>query len=466
MGNLVLYNTKTRQKQILKKKNPFTIYTCGPTVYARAHIGNFRTFVCEDLMRRTLKFLGYKVKQVMNLTDVDDKTIKGAVESQCSLKEYTTPFIEAFFQDLKELGIEPVEFYPKATDYIKQMIQIIEVLIKKKHAYKTEDGNVYFNIESFEHYGHLSHLKLHELKVNASKRLAQDEYDREHVSDFILWKAHDLQRDGSIYWSSPFGKGRPGWHLECSCMAMDILGKTIELHAGGVDNIFPHHENEIAQSQCYSNKPFANYWMHVEHLVVDGKKMSKSLGNFYTLEDLLNKGYRGGQIRYLLLSAHYKTPLNFTLEALDASKQALYRLNTTYKRLKKITKKETKVASMDFVESTIEEFTDALSDDLNISKALSHLFDFVRKVNQLIDQDQIDKARAKQLVQTFEHLNTPLNLLEKTTGIPEEIKRLAKKRQEARQAKDFTLADLIRKEVEDKGYLIKDTPNGFDLTLF
>ncbi|NGX31277.1 MAG: Cysteine--tRNA ligase [Chlamydiae bacterium] len=462
MHKLVLYNTLTHQKQILEPTSPFLMYTCGPTVYDMAHIGNFRTFVCEDLLRRVLEFLGYKVKHVMNITDIDDKTIKGAIEKKVSLQEFTEPYTDAFFEDLTLLGCKKANAYPKATEFIPKMIQIIEKLIKTKHAYSMSDG-VYFDIHSFKHYGKLSHLNLEELQAGASKRCHVDEYDRKHISDFVLWKAYDPKRDGDIFWVSPFGKGRPGWHLECSCMAMDLLGETIDLHAGGVDNIFPHHENEIAQSESLSKKPFVKHWFHVEHLLVNNKKMAKSLGNFYTLKDLIKKGYTGTCVRYLLLSAHYKTQLNFTLEALDSAKQACDRLNTLYHRLHTV-KNEGSYDAKDLIESTLFEFTEALIDDLNISKALSHLFDFVRAVNALIDENQMSTNLAKECIATLEKLNEPLNIIEiKKASIPKDIVLLAKKRQQAREQKDFELADLVRKEVEEKGYLIKDTPKGFEI---
>jgi cysteinyl-tRNA synthetase len=335
---LKFYNTETREKEEIFPSNGRIIrmYTCGPTVYNFAHIGNFRTYVFEDLLRRTIKFFGFSIQQAMNLTDVDDKTIKGALEKKITLNAFTQPFKEAFFEDLKTMGIESVEHYPQATDYIPEMIAMIQTLIEKGLAYRGHDESIYFAIAKFPSYGRLSHLHLNALKAGASQRVAVDEYDKENISDFVLWKAYDPVRDGDIFWESPFGKGRPGWHIECSAMAMRLLGETIDIHVGGVDNMFPHHENEIAQSEGYSSCKFVKHWLHSEHLLVDHKKMSKSLGNFYTLRDLLKAGYTGRQVRYMLLHTHYRTPLNFTLAGLDAAAQTLIRLSDFMLRLQNI----------------------------------------------------------------------------------------------------------------------------------
>jgi len=332
---LKLYNTASRQKETLVPLYDWHVklYTCGPTVYHFVHIGNFRTFIFEDLLRRVIKFFGFKLTHVMNLTDVDDKTIKGAIAKGVKLDEFTEPYKKAFFEDLEILHIEKAEFYPAATAYIQEMIGMIQVLLDKDVAYKGGDGSVYFSINKFPHYGCLSHLNLDELKTGASERVVSDEYEKDHAADFVLWKHYEAERDGKIFWESPFGPGRPGWHLECSCMAIELLGETIDIHVGGVDNMFPHHENEIAQSEAYSGKTFAKIWMHAEHLLVDGKKMSKSLGNFYTLRDLLDQGFNGQQIRYLLLQTHYKTQLNFTFQGLEAAKSSLQRLHDFIQRL-------------------------------------------------------------------------------------------------------------------------------------
>jgi len=463
--SLKIYNTETKQKEVVFPIDgkQIRMYACGPTVYNFAHIGNFRTYVFEDLLRRTLKFFGFDVKMVMNITDVDDKTIKGAIEKNVTLEDFISPYLDAFFEDLKKLNIEPAHNYPKATEYIQQMIDIILNLIEKGYAYTGSDGSVYFSVHKFQQYGRLSHLNLNELKSGASNRVESDEYDKEEASDFVLWKAYDPKRDGKIYWDSPFGQGRPGWHLECSTMAMKILGKSIDLHCGGVDNIFPHHENEIAQSECYSGRQFVKIWAHSEHLLVDGKKMSKSLGNFYTLRDLLNKGYTGDQVRYMLLHAHYRTQLNFTLKGLDSTAASLQRIQDFIDRLKDI-RSDNEFGEMD---KTIEEFkfkfAGALADDLNIALALSVLFDFIRLVNQLIDNNKLGQKNVDKVLGFLELLNQVLAFLplEKSTlKIPNEITEALQKRDEARKAKNWSLADELRDFITSKGYLIEDGPSG------
>jgi cysteinyl-tRNA synthetase len=459
--DIYLYNTLSREKEKLKvKDNLVKMYTCGPTVYNFAHIGNFRTYVFEDLLRRFLQYMGFDVEQVMNITDVDDKTIKGAIENKQSLQEYTQTFKKSFFEDIQTLNIEKVEHYPEATAYVQEMVKIIEGLLKNKHAYVGQDKSVYFSITSFPSYGKLSHLKQKDLKTGASNRVS-DEYDKENASDFVLWKAYDEKRDGGIFWESPFGKGRPGWHIECSAMAMAILGKTIDIHCGGIDNIFPHHENEIAQSECYSKKTFAHYWLHAAHLVVDNKKMSKSLNNFYTLRDLLQKGYSGMQIRYMLLQTHYRMSLNFTFQELDAVKASLQRLNDCIARLQKIERESVYVVKKDIVEAE-DEFQKALCDDLNISQGLAVVFTFVRLVNTLCDEEKIGTAQAREILDFFMRLDQVLGVMtfEDTLQIPFEIHEALQKRQKARKEKDFSKADELRDFIHSKGYVIEDTPKG------
>lgn len=467
------FNTETRQKDVVTPIHPgqITMYTCGPTVYDFAHIGNFRCYVFEDLLRRTLQFFGLKVKQVMNLTDVDDKTIRGAITKKVSLNEYTQKYKDAFFDDLKTLSIQPVEYYPAATDYIPQMIEMIEGLIKKGAAYQGGDGSIYYAIKKFPRYGCLSHLNLDELQVGASERVAADEYDKDHVSDFVLWKKYDPERDGEIFWESPFGKGRPGWHLECSAMAMNLLGESIDIHVGGVDNMFPHHENEIAQSEAYSGKKFVKIWLHVEHLIVENRKMSKSLGNFYTLRDLLKRGYTGKQIRYMLLHTHYKTQLNFTFEGLDAAQGALQRLNDFIQRMKEV-EKETQVENSDkqseeqlnqVLAKALNDFSAALADDLNISAALAAIFEFVRESNGLRDQGKISSKQAGNILDLMRHFDTVLDVLsfeDVEETIPEEVKKAFEQRLQARKDKNWSLSDSLRDFITEKGYAIEDTPKG------
>jgi len=463
MSQLKLYNTEKRQKEEIVpiKGNTIRLYTCGPTVYNFAHIGNFRTYVFEDLLRRTLKYFRFQVIQVMNITDIDDKTILGALHECKTLKEYTEPYTQAFFEDLKALNIEKAEHYPHATEYIPQMIEIIQGLIDKKVAYIGADESIYFSIKKFPSYGRLSHLKLDELEAGASKRVGTDEYEKENVADFVLWKAYDPNRDGEIFWESPFGKGRPGWHIECSAMAMSILGKTIDVHVGGVDNMFPHHENEIAQSEAFTEKPFVKYWLHAEHLLVDHKKMSKSLGNFYTLRDLLQKGYTGKEVRLLLLGTHYRTQLNFTMEGLDASRATLRRLEDFVDRLQEVKGEEGPIDPI--LEQARKDFREALADDLNTSSALAALFECLRKVNQLCDTDELGRLGAQKVLAFLEEIDTILGIIpleKKALEVPKELLEALRKREEARKAKNFAEADKQRDWILSQGYLIEDTPTG------
>lgn len=466
---LQLFNTVTRQKELLRpiEEGRIKMYTCGPTVYNYAHIGNFRTYMFEDLLRRTIQFFGYDVTQVMNLTDVDDKTIRGAIAKGISLDAYTQVYKEAFFDDLKALNIQPAEVYPAATNFIPEMIQMTQALLDKGIAYKGGDGSIYYAISQFPKYGRLSHLQLDQLQAGASHRVASDEYEKDHVADFVLWKIYDPERDGDIYWESPFGKGRPGWHIECSAMAMKILGETIDIHVGGVDNMFPHHENEIAQSEACSGKPFVNLWLHVEHLLVDGKKMSKSLGNFYLLRDLFAQGYSGPQIRYMLLQVHYKTQLNFTFAGLDAAGESLQRLNGCIQRLLEINStQQTNGAAAPLIEKTLNAFSDALADDLNIAVALAALFELVREVNHLCDLNQINQEEAQQLIELMRKFDTVLGFLSFEPAeeiIPEELTEALERRIQARKDKDWALADHLRDFIHSQGYVIEDTPNGMRL---
>lgn len=459
MRPLKFFNTESRQKELFKPLKPgvVSLYTCGPTVYNFAHIGNFRTYVFEDLLRRTLEFLGYKVEQAMNLTDVDDKTIRGAIAGKTTLNQFTETYKKAFFEDLKTLNIEPVEHYPAATDYIKPMITMIESLLAKGVAYKGHDGSLYFSIAKFPSYGRLSHLEKQELKEGASERVSADEYDKDNASDFVLWKAYDPERDGDIYWESPFGKGRPGWHLECSAMATSLLGKTIDIHVGGVDNMFPHHENEIAQSEACFGCRFVSYWLHAEHLLVDHKKMSKSLGNFYTLRDLLAKGFTGSEVRYLLLQTHYRTQLNFTLGGLDAARASLQRLHDFVFRLQHVTEAQTTAPLPSFLEA----FEEALADDFNISLALSYLFDFVRDTNSLLDKAALGPPEAAIILEQLRHVDKILGVIfVAAEEIPAAFQALLEERNRARQNKNWAESDRLRDELLRSGYIIEDTPTG------
>jgi len=460
---LKIYNTEKRIKEPLvlaEGANELLMYTCGPTVYDYAHIGNFRTYVFEDLLRRTIHYFGFPLRQVMNLTDVEDKTIKGAMEKGIPLADYTQIYKDAFFADLKTLNIQPVEKYSPATEYIQEMIQMIETLMKKGIAYQGKDGGVYFSIKKFPSYGRLSHFKIEELKEGASEAISEDEYDKESACDFVLWKSYNPKRDGDVCWDSPFGKGRPGWHIECSAMATTLLGESIDIHVGGVDNIFPHHENEIAQSEGCSGKHFVRHWIHAEHLIVDGKKMSKSLGNFYTLRDLLDKGYTGPEIRYLLLTTHYRTQLNFTMQGLEASAQALSRWSAFIDRLRSV---DGTNRADEPIQKARAAFKEALSDDLNISVAIAALFDLLKTINTLIDSNEISKQGGEEVLKFLREVDTVLAVLPlqpKTNTISPSIQEALDKRQAARKNKDWAEADKQRDYIQSQGYLIEDSPTG------
>ena len=335
--NITFYNSLSNQEELFipHSKKEVSIYSCGPTVYDYAHLGNFRSFLFSDLIHRTLKLLGYKVKLVMNITDVDDKTIENAKKNHQNLKDYTKKYIQAFHEDLQTLKVLKANQYPKATDFIKPIIEMIETLIKKKHAYISVDGSVYFKLNSFTNYGKLSNIKLEKQQAEASQRVQQEDYRRDQISDFVLWK-HASNPEEETYWQSPFGKGRPGWHIECSAMTKECLGFPIDIHTGGIDNKFPHHENEIAQSECYHQQQHVHYWLHCTHLLVDGQKMSKSLGNYYTLRDLIKKKIHPNTIRYMLLSTHYRNHYNFTLQEAGSSQKAINKVNQTISHLYQI----------------------------------------------------------------------------------------------------------------------------------
>lgn len=462
---LKLYNTETRTKEDVMPLDGHTIrlYTCGPTVYNFAHIGNFRTYVFEDLLRRSLKFFGMPVIQVMNITDIDDKTLAGAIQKKITLQAFTQPFTQAFFEDLEVLGIEKVEYYPLATDYVPEMIEIVQKLLETGIAYRGADESIYFSIDRFPSYGRLSHLHLGELKKGASNRVFCDEYDKENAADFVLWKAYDPQRDGEIFWQSPFGKGRPGWHIECSAMAMKLLGESIDMHVGGVDNMFPHHENEIAQSEAYSCKHFVKHWLHAEHLLVEHRKMSKSLGNFYTLRDLLAKGYTGQEVRYLLLQTHYRTQLNFTFQGLDAARASLERFSDFILRLRQIDQQIGSGDVLSLLEKTKVGFMNALADDLNISLALASIFDMLREINGLCDTQRVSSQDANATLELLSQLNCVLNVLPlqpKEISIPKELQEALEQRERARAEKNWKKADECRDLILSQGYLIEDTPSG------
>ncbi len=468
MADTRIYNTLSRSLETVSPRSEagreLSLYTCGPTVYAYAHIGNFRAYVFEDLLQRHLQERGFAVRRVMNLTDVDDKTIRGAHASGTALADYTRPFKEAFFQDAKTLRLLPAESYPEATDaaQIVRMIAMIATLMERGHAYRAEDGSVYFRISSFPGYGKLAHVDLEGQRQGA--RVASDEYDKEAVADFALWKAW-VPEDGAVGWESPWGKGRPGWHIECSAMATGLLGETIDIHCGGVDNIFPHHEAEIAQCECAGSghAPFVRYWMHCAHLMVEGSKMAKSAGNFFTLRDLLAQGWTGREVRYALLAVHYRASLNFTIEGLGAARTALGRLDAWHERLVEAARGAESVEKPD---PATEEFFTALDDDLNISEALAVLFETLRESNRGMDQGMLTPAQARGLLDWLKRVNGVLALEPEARNeeLPKEIAKLVEDRAAARSAKEWKKSDELRDELAVLGWIIKDTKDGQRVT--
>ncbi|MEK6891809.1 MAG: cysteine--tRNA ligase, partial [Nanoarchaeota archaeon] len=394
----------------------------------------------------------------MNITDVDDKTIRSANKEGISLKEYTLRYEKSFFEDLESLNIEKADKFTRATENIKKMAEIIKKLLDKKIAYKSEDGSIYYDISKFKGYGKLSHTKVKDLKEGA--RVKQDSYEKGEAKDFALWKAYDKE-DGQVVWKTEIGNGRPGWHIECSAMSMKYLGEHFDIHAGGIDLVFPHHENEIAQSEAYSGKKFVNYWFHNEHLLVNGQKMSKSLGNFFTLRDLLNKGYNPIAIRYLLLSANYRVQLNFTEEAVKSSENAIQRLNDFMIKLKEIKSENENRKILALIERTKKEFDKSMDDDLNISSALSNIFDFVKQVNTLMMENKIGKNNAQEIIKSMDGFDDVLGVLEeKEEKLSSELKKLIDEREKARKEKDFAKADEIRETLKGKGIILEDTKEG------
>ena len=460
---LKLLNTLTRKKEIFKplKNKEVRLYTCGPTTYDFAHIGNFRTYVWQDILKRWLVLRGFKVKHVMNLTDVDDKTIKGARKEGVPLKEFTERYNKAFFEDMKTLNIIPANAFPRATGHIKEMVGMIKILMKRGFAYKTNDA-IYFDISKFKNYGKLSKLKINELKAGA--RIRTDLYTKEEAQDFALWKFWD-QEDGNVFWDTQIGKGRPGWHLECSVMSMKYLGKTFDVHTGGIDLIFPHHENEIAQSEATTGKKFVNYWLHGEHLLVEGQKMSKSLGNFYTLRDILDKGYDAKVIRYLLLSANFKHQLNFTFQSLDAAKNTVGSLFNFLNRLKDVKNNKSNSKVKGLIKKVQKEFSDAMDYNLNTNSALASLFKFINGINNLIDSNGVGKSDAKavrNVILDFDKiLGLDLKSALKERKLPKEAEQLIEDRKSARAKGDYKIADGIRKRLEEEfGIVLEDTKYG------
>ena len=461
---LKFYNTLTRTLEVFKpiKEGQAGLYTCGPTVYNYAHIGNFRAYVFEDLLHRVLEYAGYKVKQVMNLTDVDDKTIRNSRAAGIPLREFTAKYKKAFFEDIKTLNITPAAVYPAATDHINEMIALIKVLMDKGIAYQSNDRSIYFSIDKFPSYGKLAHIDRDNQR--AGVRIDADEYAKDSVADFALWKARD-EADGDVWWPSPWGEGRPGWHIECSAMSMKYLGESFDLHTGGVDNMFPHHEDEIAQSESVTGKKWVNCWLHCEHLMVNNTKMSKSLGNFYTLRDLLEKGYTGREVRWVLIGTHYRKKLNFSLAALDQARETLGRFGAFFARMKEIDRAGDGSEARELLDRTKQQFRAAIADDLNSAGAAAALFTLVRDGNRLADEGTLSAAGAKEILEQCRDFDRIFGCLAvdeapAAEAIPAEVVALAEERAQARKNKNWAESDRLRDAIKAAGYAVEDAPGG------
>jgi cysteinyl-tRNA synthetase len=464
--SLRIFNTLTRSITEFRPLDPagkqVRMYCCGPTVYDFGHIGNFRTFVFADLVRRVLEFNGYNVVQVMNITDVEDKIINRVRQTGATLRDYTRQYEDAFLEDMRTLRCLPPHHMPRATEHIQEIIELIGKLLARGIAYQAADG-IYFSIEKYRaaghRYGQLLNLNFEQMRPGA--RVASDEYSKESVADFALWKARTSE-DGNVSWPSPWGEGRPGWHIECSAMSMKLLGRTFDLHLGGEDLAFPHHEDEIAQSEGADTlgQPFVRYWLHGAHLLAEGKKMSKSLGNFFTLRDLLNKGYNGREVRSLLLSGHYRETFNFTLEGLSGARQSLARIDECLSRLQELAGNGSSAA--DSQSDVLQKFATALNDDLNVAAGWAVVFDWVRDVNRALAANELSPGQASEALSVWERIDAVFGLggPVQVSAIPPEIQALLEAREAARKARDFKRSDEIRAELRTLGWTIEDTPKG------
>ncbi len=468
---LRFYNTLTQEVEVFhpKEDNFVRMYTCGPTVYNYVHIGNFRTFTFQDVLRRWLRYRGYRLDHVMNVTDVDDKIIANAAREGKSIEDYTSIYTKAFFEDAAALRLQQPEHVAPATKHIGVMVQAIEDLAAKGATY-TNDGSTYFRIAAFPEYGKLSHNDFSGMRSGA--RVDVDEYDKADARDFVLWKA---RKNGEPYWETPFGDGRPGWHIECSAMAMSYLGQTLDIHAGGVDLVFPHHENEIAQSESITGKPFARFWLHSEHLHIESQKMSKSLGNFFTLRDLLEKGHQPEAIRYLLASVPYRKKLNFTFEGLRAAARTIERLRDFELRLTstKLAAGRNEALSQRSADA-IREFEEALDDDLNTAEALAAIFEYVREVNTALDENEFREENRWDAARVLEVFDTVFDVLKPSDSVPGAaslpgpragltdagIDALITERAQAKKSRNFARADEIRNSLQEQGIILEDTKEG------
>jgi cysteinyl-tRNA synthetase len=463
MSDLRLFNTLTREKEIFIPIRPgeVRIYSCGPTVYNDPHIGNLRTFLWSDLLRRYLEYRGLKVTQVMNITDVEDKIIRNANAAGADIRTYVAPYIDAFHASLKKLRIKPADSYPRATEYIPQMVDLVKQLTARGHTY-TAEGSTYFKVGTLPGYGKLSRVEID--TTSEYSRIESDEYEKESARDFVLWKA---KKDNEPSWPTEIGDGRPGWHLECSAMSMDLLGETFDIHTGAVDLIFPHHENEIAQSEGATGKPFVKYWLHGEHLNIDAQKMSKSLGNIYTTREVEEMGYSPLALRYALLSVPYRTKLNFTNQSLDDAKNALARIESFLLRLDDVAKSGPKDAAHADEEGDaligrfLGEFQEAMDDDLNTAGALGTLFTLIRDANTAIDAGRLSSGDAEGIRSALLKADAVLDIFPAIEqSIDAEIERLIDARNAARKSRNFAESDRLRAELERRGILLEDTPGG------
>lgn len=472
MGQILFQNTLTGQKEPFEPFHPGEVrmYTCGPTVYDFAHIGNFRTFVFQDVLRRFLRSRGYRIHQVMNLTDVDDRIIQNAAAAGIGIREYTDRFIQAFLDDMRLLNLETPETLARATDHIEDMVALVATLIERGFAYRS-DGSIYYRIARFPRYGRLS--KVNFSGIQAGARVDVDRYEKDDARDFALWK---VSKPGEHSWETRIGSGRPGWHIECSTMSMKYLGPTLDIHTGGVDLVFPHHENEIAQSEAATGQPFVRYWLHAEHLLVNGEKMSKSSGNFYTLRDLLERGHRPSAIRFLLASVPYRRQLNFTFDGLQQAASSIERLRNFADRLRSEKLPErTSTSFTSRIEQAEKDFEAGLEDDLNTAQALAAVFDLVRDVNTAMDQGQFSRADAPAAIGFMERFDAIFAVVadddaEKLRRLgyaapsqelsDEQIETFVEQRKQARRRRDFQAADHIRQDLAARGIILEDLKDG------
>lgn len=452
------YNTLTRKIQDFQplKQGKVKLYTCGPTVYNTAHIGNFRTFLFEDLLKRYLTLRGFKVTHIMNLTDVDDRTINEANRTGEPISELTNKYIKQFNDDLQTLRVQPADHFPRATEHVREMIELVTNLMDRGYAYQAQDGSIFFAIDKYPPYGQLAHIDTNQQR--STERVESDDYSKENPRDFTLWKAWKPE-DGEVYWDSPWGRGRPGWHIECSAMATKYLGRHFDIHCGGGDNIFPHHENEIAQSVCGYGGKFVNYWLHSEHLLLGDDKMSKSLGNFYRIAELLREGFTPESLRYVLLTTHYRSKLKFTLDKHHEAQKSIQRIHEIHRRLREFLD-DSRGQNNDRLNNELDEFYRHMDNDLDIANGLAVIFDWIRRTNAALDNHELDADAARAGIHFLETIDQLLDILPEDSEVPEKIMVLVAKRTAARRDRDWALADDLRDQLISAGWEVKDTATG------